>query len=306
MATKKRRREDSSQAASRILKTIIEKTEADTPKDNSSGPIRLSLIETVGEACATLHDRWVRNLATQRVQVDELWSFCGMKAKNVPQELRGSFGFGDVWTWIGIDADTKLVISWLVADRSQVSAVQFMRDLASRLRNRVQLSTDGFPPYNLAVPSAFGENVDYAQVVKIYGEAPKEDRRKYSPSRFISEEIHKLIGNPDEQHISTSFAERNNLNVRMMMRRMTRLTNAFSKKVENHAHQHAINFAFYNFCRIHKTLRATPAMAAGIVNGVWTVADLVKFTEEQEMMASWDMLAFVPAHRHVTPPETWL
>ena len=263
----------------------------------------LKLIADVGAACAELQERWFRGLDCQRVQVDEMWSFCGMKAKNVPVELRNTFGFGDVWTWIAIDADTKLVITWLVADRSQTSAVQFMRDLASRLNNRVQLSTDGFPPYNLAVPSAFGQDVDYAQVIKVFSEAPKEERRKYSPSRFITEEIKKLIGDPDDQHISTSYAERNNLNVRMMMRRMTRLTNAFSKKVENHAHQHAINFAFYNFCRIHKTLRCTPAMAAGIVNEVWSVRDLVKFTEEQEIMSNWDMLSFIPRHPDVLQPE---
>src|ERR1700682_2358824 len=204
----------------------------------------LKLIETVGEACANLHDRWFRDLTCMRVQIDEMWSFCGMKAKNVPVELRGTFGFGDVWTWIAIDADTKLVITWLVADRSQDSAAQFVQDLASRLANRVQLSSDGYPPYTLAVRDAFRDGVDYAQVVKVYSDPTKEDRRKYSPSRFITEEIHKLIGNPDDDHIATSFAERNNLNVRMMMRRMTRLTNAFSKKVENHAHQHAINFAY--------------------------------------------------------------
>jgi IS1 family transposase len=252
----------------------------------------LKLLGDVGTACADLHNRWFRDLPCERVQVDEMWSFCGMKAKNVPVEKRATFGFGDVWTWIAIDADTKLVISWLVADRSQTSAIQFVRDLASRLANRVQLSSDGYAPYTLAVRGVFADAVDYAQVVKVFSDPVKEDRRRYSPSRFISEEIHKLIGDPDEEHISTSFAERNNLNVRMMMRRMTRLTNAFSKKVENHAHQHAINFAYYNFCRIHKTLRCTPAMAAGLASTVWDVSDLVYLTEEHEIMSKWDLRPF--------------
>ncbi len=258
----------------------------------------LKLIADVGAACAELQDRWFRNLPCNRVQVDEMWSFVGMKAKNVPADLRGTFGFGDVWTWIAIDADTKLVITWLVADRSQTSAVQFIKDLASRLANRVQLSSDGLNLYNLAVSSVFHREVDYAQVVKVYADPRKEDRRRYSPSRYITSEIHKLIGDPDEKHISTSFAERNNLNVRMMMRRMTRLTNAFSKKVENHAHQHAINFAFYNFCRIHKTLRCTPAMAAGVTSTVWDVDDLIYIAEEYEITSKWDLRTILPPHPH--------
>jgi IS1 family transposase len=259
----------------------------------------LKLIADVGTACANLQDRWLRDLSTERVQVDEMWSFCGMKQKNVPIEKHGMFGYGDVWTWIAIDADTKLVITWLVADRSQDSAVQFLRDLHSRLRNRVQLTTDGYMPYRLVVRGNFGQNVDYAQLVKIYADPRKEDRRRYSPSRYITSEIHKLIGDPDELHISTSYAERNNLNVRMMMRRMTRLTNAFSNKVETHAHQHAINFAFYNFCRIHKTLRCTPAMAAGITSSPWDVDDLVYIADEDEITSKWDLRTFVPPHPHV-------
>lgn len=259
----------------------------------------LKFIADVGFACADLQDRWFRSLDSKRIQIDEIWSFCGMKAKNVPDELRGTFGFGDVWTWIAIDADSKLVITWLVADRSQTSAATFISDLASRLAGRVQLSSDGYEPYNLVVPSLFGkENVDYAQVIKIYGEAPKEERRKYSPSRFMKAEIRKRLGDSDDEHISTSFAERNNLNVRMMMRRMTRLTNAFSKKVENHAHQHAINFAYYNLCRIHRTLRCTPAMAAGITSTVWDVEDLVYIAEEYEITRKWDLRGFVPPHPH--------
>ncbi len=164
----------------------------------------------------------------------------------------------------------------------------------------MQLSSDGLPAYNLVVPSAFGKNdVDYAQVVKIYGEASKEDRRKYSPSRFIRAEIHPRLGDPDLDHVSTSFVERNNLNMRMMMRRMTRLTNAFSKKVENHAHQHAINFAYYNLCRIHRTLRCTPAMEAGITSTAWTVADLIYITDEYAINKAWDLRQFLPPHPHI-------
>lgn len=256
----------------------------------------LKLIEDVGAACSDLQDRWFRGITTKRVQIDEIWSFVGMKAKNVPERLRNTFGFGDVWTWIATDADTKLVITWLVADRSQTSAALFTSDLASRLVGRVQLSSDGYPPYNLVVPSAFGKNnVDYAQVVKIYGEAPKEERRKYSPSRFIRAEIHTRLGDPDLKHVSTSYAERNNLNVRMM----TRLTNAFSKKVENHAHQHAINFAYYNLCRIHRTLRCTPAMEAGITSTVWTVADLIYVADEYAINEAWDLRQFLPPHPHI-------
>jgi IS1 family transposase len=262
----------------------------------------LRLLATVGAACADLHDRWFRELACERVQIDEIWSFVGMKAKNVPPDMRNTFGVGDVWTWVAIDADTKLVITWLVADRSQTSAMEFVRDLRLRLGGRVQLTSDGYPPYTLAVRGAFGFGVDYAQVVKVYNQPSKEEQRRYSPSRFTTQEISKLIGNPDEKHISTSYAERNNLNMRMMMRRMTRLTNAFSKKVENHAHQHAINFAYYNFCRIHKALRCTPAMAAGLTSTVWDISDLIYLTEEHEIMSEWDMLAFVPAHPDVLQP----
>lgn len=263
----------------------------------------LKLLADVGEACTKLHDRWVRDLSTKRVECDEIWSFCGMKQKNVPANLHQTFGYGDVWTFVAIDADSKLVISWLVGSRNTNSAVEFLTDAKSRLGNRVQLSSDGFEPYNLAVRSVFGLGVDYAQIVKVYGEQPKEERRKYSPSRFITSEIKTLIGDPNEDLISTSYVERNNLTIRMTNRRMTRLTNAFSKKVENHAHQLAINFVHYNFVRIHKTLRCTPAMAAGVVNELWSVADLVKFADEQEMMSSWDMLAFVPRHPDVAQPE---
>lgn len=259
----------------------------------------LKLLRDIGEACSELHDRWFRAIPAKRVQVDEIWSFVGMKQKNVPSELRGVFGFGDVYTFVAFDPDTKLVLSWFVGPRDTNSAVAFLKDLHSRLSNRVQLSSDGFDSYNLAVPTVFGQNVDYAQVVKHYVEGAKEDRRKYSPSRFVSQELRVKIGNPDEEHISTSLVERNNLSIRTFNRRMTRLTCAFSRKVENHAQQLAINFVHANFCRINRTIRCTPAMMAGITSTVWDVADLVKFADEYEVTKNWDLRSFVPQHPHV-------
>jgi len=236
----------------------------------------LSLLAEVGTACAEFQNRWIRNLDTQRVQVDEIWSFVGMKNRNVPVEKRGIFGYGDVWTFTALDADSKLLICWNLGHRSQECTIDFLNDLALRLNNRIQLSSDGLHTYPVGVDAAFGyDAIDYAQQVKIYGEAPKEDRRKYSPSKFIRAEVTRVCGDPDEKHISTSYIERSNLTWRMSNRRMTRLTNAFSKKVENHAHHLAINFMHYNFVRIHKTLRCTPAMAAGITDYVWDMSDLL-------------------------------
>lgn len=259
----------------------------------------LKLIRDMGSACAELHNRWFRDIPAARVQCDELWSFVGMKQKNVPADLRNTYGIGDVWTFVAFDADTKAVLTWLVGERNTNTAVRFMLDLKSRLSNRVQLSTDGFESYNLAVRSVFKDDIDYAQVVKIYVDPVKEDRRRYSPSKFISEEIHVKIGNPDEEFISTSYVERNNLSIRTFNRRMTRLTCAFSKKVENHAHQLAMNFVHANFCRINRSIRCTPAMAAGITSTVWDVADLVKFADEYETTKAWDMLKFIPKHPHI-------
>lgn len=259
----------------------------------------LKLISDVGEACTELHDRWFRDIPAERVQCDEIWSFVGMKQKNVPEDKRNLFGYGDVWTFVAFDADTKLVLSWFVGARTTTSAVRFLTDLRSRTVGKFQLSTDGFDPYNLAVPTAFGQIVDYAQVVKKYAEPVKEDRRKYSPSKFISEEIEVRIGNPDLEHASTSYVERNNLSIRTFNRRMTRLTCAFSKKLENHANQLAINFVHANCCRINRSIRCTPAMMAGITSTVWDVADLVKFADEHEMMSNWDLRTFVPPHPHI-------
>lgn len=252
----------------------------------------LSLLATVGDACDDLQDRWMRDLPCKRIQVDEIWSFVGMKHRNVPVERYNEFGVGDVWTFVAIDSDTKLVPAWQLGWRDENTASYFMMDLAKRMKGRIQLTSDGFAPYIGAVEGAFaGEHgvvhVDYAMLVKKYGEQPKEERRRYSPSKFIGAESRAIYGDPDMVSVSTSYVERQNLNIRMFNRRMTRLTNAFSKKVENHAHQLAINFAHHNFCRIPRTTRATPAMLSGIVNTVWNVADLVKVAEEYEITRGW-------------------
>jgi IS1 family transposase len=251
----------------------------------------LSLLKSVGEACDDLQDRWFRGLECKRIQCDEIWSFVGMKAKNVPEHLRTTFGFGDVWTFVAIDADTKLVPCWRLGRRDDLATDEFIFDLASRLKGRVQITTDGLATYPPAIQCAFdrGSSVDYGVVVKNYNEAPKEERRRYSPSKFVSAELKAVFGEPDPDFISTSYIERQNLNIRMGNRRMTRLTNAFSKKVVNHARQLAINFAHHNFVRIHQSLRCTPAMAAGITSEVWSIADLIHVTDEYEMTRSWPL-----------------
>lgn len=250
----------------------------------------LRLLADVGAACADLQDRWMHDLPLNRIQVDEIWSFVGMKAKNVPSDLRGTFGFGDVWTFVAIDAETKLIPSWRVGPRDQETTNEFIYDLSLRLANRVQISSDGLATYPFAIEGAFNhDGVDYGMLVKHYNEATHEDRRRYSPARFVSATLTPIFGNPDEKHISTSYVERQNLNIRMSNRRMTRLTNAFSKKVENHVHQLAINFAHHNFARIHRTLRCTPAMAAGVTSELWSVSDLVRVADEYEITKNWTL-----------------
>jgi IS1 family transposase len=250
----------------------------------------LKLLAEVGTACAHLHDVWVRDIECKHVQVDEIWSFCGMKAKNVPEELRGTFGFGDVWTFTAVCSDSKLIAAWRVGNRDEDDTNAFIYDLSQRIKNRVQITSDGLVTYPFAIEAAWSHaTVDYAQLVKHYNDVPKEEQRRYSPSRFVSAEKKVVFGQPDEALISTSYVERQNLNIRMESRRMTRLTNAFSKKVENHRHQLAINFAHHNFSRIHRTLRCTPAMAAGIVNELWSIADLVKYADEYEITRGWEL-----------------
>lgn len=216
----------------------------------------------------------IRNLTCKRIQCDEIWSFCYSKQKNVPDDKRGQFGYGDVWTWTAIDADTKLIPSWLVADRSSKAAIEFINDLAGRLSNKIQLTTDGHRVYLEAVESAFGSEVDYAMLVKLYG-ASAESEKRYSPSECIGIEKSIISGKPDSKHISTSYVERQNLTMRMSMRRFTRLTNGFSKKVENHVHALSLYFMYYNFCRIHQTLRVTPAMKAGVTDHLWDIVDII-------------------------------
>lgn len=209
------------------------------------------------------------------MQCDEVWSFCYAKQKNVPEEYKDQFGYGDVWTWAAICADTKLVPSWLVGDRSANTGYVFLNDLASRLKNRVQLTTDGHSVYLDAVQQAFGHEIDYATLIKIYG-SDGEGQKHYSPPKIIETKRTTVTGNPDPIHVSTSYAERQNLTMRMGMRRFTRLTNAFSKKVENLSYAVSLHFMYYNFVRIHKTLRVTPAMEAKVTDRLWGIEDIVK------------------------------
>jgi IS1 family transposase len=241
------------------------------------------LLSDMGVVCSTFLDRTMRDLPCERIEADEIWSFCYSKAKNVPIEKRGEFGYGDVWTYVGMDADTKLVVSYLVGSRDLGGARIFMRDLAGRLRSRVQLTTDGNNFYLTAVEGAFGDNIDYAMLIKKYGIDPEADDRRYSPAVCTGIDVRRVKGDPDPEAISTSYVERQNLTMRMSMRRFTRLTNAFSKKVENHAAAISLHFAYYNFCRVHKSLNGqTPAMAAGVTDHVWKPSELVALLEQAE------------------------
>lgn len=234
-----------------------------------------NLLVDLGTACEAYQDTTLRNLTCKRIQCDEIWSFCYAKQKNVPAELQGTFGIGDVWTWTAIDADSKLAVSWLVGQRTVEYACEFMKDVRSRLANRVQLSTDGHRPYLQATEQAFNWEVDYAMIEKHYGTDPNKGQSRYSPAKLQSIKIRKVCGNAEPKHISTSFVERQNLTMRMGMRRFTRLTNGFSKKIENLQAAVALHYMHYNFGRIHQTLRMTPAMASGISDHVWTLEEIV-------------------------------
>ncbi len=226
---------------------------------------------------AKYQDEKLRNLPCKRIQADEVWAFCYAKDKNLPAELQGKFGFGSVWTWTAICADTNLMICWLVGERSAPYAKKFMDDLASRLAHRVQLTTDGHQPYLMAVEGAFGSDIDYAMLEKLYSSPPQEGvTTRYSPVQCCGTRMQKVMGNPDGQQISTSYAERMNLTIRMMNRRFTRLTNAHSKKVANHIHFLNLTFMWYNFARIHQALRVTPAMAAGVSDHVWSLEEIIE------------------------------
>jgi IS1 family transposase len=239
------------------------------------------LLVDAGRLCAAFHDDQVRGVKAQRVQVDEIWSFTYAKAKNVPKAKKAPSGAGDTWTWTGLDADSKLIVSWLVGPRDAGSAFTFTGDLKSRLANRVQLTSDGLKLYLDAVEDVFGADIDYAQLVKLYG-ASGENETRYSPAKCIGCISKEITGQPDPKHISTSYVERQNLTMRMHMRRFTRLTNGFSKKLDNHVHMVALYAVFYNFTKIHKSLKVTPAMQTGLTDHLWSMEDVVRLLEEVE------------------------
>jgi len=242
----------------------------------------LSLLADMGKVCAEYHHEQVRNLKSERIQCDEIWSFCYGKEKNVSKEQKAK-GAGSLWTWTALDADSKLIVSYLCGGRDAAWAKSFMKDVASRLTTRVQITTDGHRAYVEAVEGAFGMDVDYAMLIKLYGNPATPDSR-YSPGEVVGTEMIRVMGGPDPRYISTSYVERQNLTMRMSMRRFTRLTNGFSKKVENHEHMLAIYFLYYNFCRVHQTLRVTPAMEAGIASHVWTIEKMVTLLDARSIM----------------------
>jgi IS1 family transposase len=259
----------------RVVSALVEGNSI-RPTSRMTGASRntvTKLLVDLGTACMAYHDKHVRNVRVRRLQCDEIWAYVGAKAKNVSAEKK-EIGWGDVWTWVGIDADTKLVVSYLVGGRGADWAMDFMKDAASRIQGRVQITTDGHKAYLSAVEEAFGADVDYAQLHKIYG-ASLENEARYSPATCIGCEMKEVTGNPDPKHVSTSYVERQNLTMRMHIRRFTRLTNAFSKKIDNHAYAVALHFMYCNYVRIHQTLRVTPAMEAGLSDHAWTIEELV-------------------------------
>lgn len=245
----------------------------------------IRLMIDAGKACAAYHDEHARNLPSKRIQVDEIWSFTYAKQKNVAAAKAAPDGAGETWTWTALDADTKFIASWFVGGRDGECAKWFIADLAKRLANRVQITSDGHKAYLEAVEGAFGVDVYYAQLVKIYGASPDSAKGRHSPAECTGIRKTRIEGDPDPKHVSTSYVERSNLTMRMHMRRFTRLTNALSKKVENHAHAVALFTTYYNFVRIHKTLRVTPAMAAGVSDRLWEVSDIVALVEAAEAPA---------------------
>ncbi|MCH9020704.1 MAG: IS1 family transposase [Proteobacteria bacterium] len=238
------------------------------------------LLVDAGLVCARFHDEVVRGVKAQHIQCDEIWSFCYAKAKKVPTAKAAPEGAGDVWTWTALDRDSKLIVSYLIGDRDAEYASAFIADLQDRLANRVQLTTDGLKTYLSAVEDAFGDDVDYAMLVKVYGEAPEETEKRYSPPECIGARKRAVTGKPDRDMVSTSHVERSNLSFRMHMRRFTRLTNAHSKKFENHCHMVALYTVWYNFARINSAVRMAPAMAAGISDRLWDMADIVKLIDD--------------------------
>jgi IS1 family transposase len=242
----------------------------------------LKLIEDAGKAAAWYQDRVFQNLTCKKVQIDEIWGFVGSKEKNVARAKRKDLAYGDAWLWVATDADTKLVPSWLVGRRNIEHAAPFLADLKERLNGRFQLTSDGLQIYLGAVEQVFGDDIDYAMLVKIYGHPSTGAQTRYSPPECLGARKVTIKGNPNPKHISTSYSERNNLNIRMHSRRMTRLTNAFSKKIENHTHAMALHFLYYNFVRVHQTLKVSPAMAAGVTKRLWEMKDVV------DMLEAWE------------------
>lgn len=240
----------------------------------------LKLLADVGAACKRFHDERVFLIESQRIQCDEIWSFCYAKEKNIPAEMRGKYGIGDVWTWTALDSDSKLMVSYQVGRRDEETARVFMEDIRMRLANRVQLTTDGNRAYLVAVPQSFGKDIDYGMLVKLYSQPPGSGAGRYSPGECCGIRKSKVIGKPAKDKISTSHVERQNLTMRMSMRRFTRLTNAFSKKIENLGHAVALHFMFYNFGRVHQSLRVTPAMQAGIADHVWTLEEIAALADQ--------------------------
>jgi IS1 family transposase len=242
----------------------------------------IRLLIDAGKACADYHDKHVRNLQSKRIQVDEIWSFTYAKQKNVAGAKAAPDGAGDTWTWTAIDADSKMIVSYFIGGRDGECAMWFVDDLRSRLAHRVQLTSDGHKAYLEAVEGAFGGDVDYAILHKVYGSSPESMKGKYSPAECIGTQKHRIEGDPDLKHVSTSYVERSNLTMRMHMRRFTRLTNGFSKKVENHAYAVALHMMYYNFVRLHSKLRMSPAMAAGVSLKLWEIGDIVALVEAEE------------------------
>lgn len=245
----------------------------------------IKLMTDAGKACAAFHDENVRNVQAKRIQVDEIWSFTYVKQKNVAHAKAAPDGAGDTWTWTAIDADSKMILSYFIGGRDGECAMWFIDDLRQRLANRVQLTSDGLKAYLEAVEGAFGEDIDYAILHKVYGSSPENMKGKYSPAECIGTQKHRIEGDPDLKHVSTSYVERQNLTIRMHMRRFTRLTNGFSKKVENHAYAVALHMMYYNFVRLHSKLRTSPAMAAGVSKRLWEIGDIVALVEAEEAKA---------------------
>src|ERR1700730_11065536 len=233
----------------------------------------LKLLADLGNACAIYQDKVFRNLNCKRIECDEIWSFCFAKQKNVREELQDTFGYGDVYTWVAIDAETKLVPCWYVGRRDGQCAYEFIKDLSERLAHRVQLTTDGFKAYLNPIEEVFGSEIDYAMLIKVYG--GEQTETCYSPAECLGTQKQRIVGNPDRDLVSTSYIERQNLTMRMCMRRFTRLTNAHSKKIENHIHAISLHYMYYNFAKMHSTLRCSPAMAAGVSNTLWSIEDIV-------------------------------